>query len=214
MGISRRAADDFITKGKVTINGEPAVLGVQVSETDQVAVDGKIVATDTEYLYLMLNKPVGYVSSRRSQGDNPTLYELVPQKYHHLKPVGRLDRDSSGLIILSNDGDFAFRMTHPQFHKSKIYKVNLDRDLEPLHQQMINDYGIKLEDGVSKLTLERISDDDRRGWRVIMSEGRNRQIRRTFTALGYTVKKLHRTDFGAYSLGELKPGEFQLEKML
>lgn len=213
-GISRRAADEAISKGRVSINGEVAILGAQVSDGDEVLVNGKKVSTDTEYIYLVLNKPVGYVSSRKPQGNSPTLYELLPKQYHHLKPVGRLDRDSSGLIILSNDGDFAFKMTHPQFHKSKIYKVTLDKDLEPLHQQMISDYGVTLEDGVSKFMLERLSDDNRRGWQITMSEGRNRQIRRTFAALGYTVKKLHRTNFGNYSLGHIKPGQYQLEKML
>ena len=161
----------------------------------------------------MLNKPVGYVCSRRAQGDSPTIYAILPQAFHHLKPVGRLDRNSSGLLLLTNDGDFAFQMTHPKFVKTKVYSVRLDRDLEPLHQQMISDFGVILEDGPSKLHLERLRDDSRREWRVIMSEGRNRQIRRTFASLGYEVKKLHRTSFGNYSLGDMKPGSYELVTM-
>ena len=99
-------------------------------------------------------------------------------------------------------------MTHPKFAKTKIYEVELNRALEPLHQQEIADFGIEIGDGVSKLGLERL-DDSRKNWRVTMSEGRNRQIRRTFAALGYNVEKLHRTDFGPYRLNKLKPGEFQ-----
>ena len=133
----------------------------------------------------------------------------MPKNLHHLKPVGRLDKDSSGLILLTNDGDFAHQMTHPSFYKIKRYLVTLDQPLQPLHRQMINDFGVQLPDGPSRLTLERQHDGDDRRWIVQMSEGRNRQIRRTFAALGYTVTKLHRTDFGNYSLSGMKRGEFQ-----
>ena len=170
--------------------------------------NGSKVGGDVSYLYLAINKPVGYLCSRRSQGDFPTIYELLPEKYQKLKTVGRLDRDSSGLILLTNDGDFAFQATHPQFHKTKIYEVELDRALEPLHQQEISDFGIEIGDGVSKLGLTRL-DDSRKKWRVEMSEGRNRQIRRTFAALGYEVIKLHRIQFGKYMLGGLKSGQFE-----
>ena len=156
---------------------------------------------------MALNKPAGYVCSRKRQGDTPTMYELLPEKYQALKSVGRLDKDSSGLILLTNDGDFAFRMTHPSFVKIKIYEVALDRALEPLHQQMIADFGVQLPDGRSQLGLEKIN-EERTEWRVTMSEGRNRQIRRTFDALGYKVMALHRTNFGRYSLDELADGEF------
>jgi pseudouridine synthase len=153
------------------------------------------------------------VCSRKPQGDSPTIYELLPAEYHALKPVGRLDRNSSGLILLTNDGDFAYRMTHPKFAKTKIYSARLDHDLEPLHQQMISDYGVQLEDGVSKLMLERLREDSRKEWRVTMSEGRNRQIRRTFASLGYEVVKLHRTNFGNYSVGDMKTGTYELVDM-
>lgn len=207
-GLSRRQADELIERGAVTVNGAVAQLGSQVHPGDTVLVKGKEVEPDTAYIYLALHKPVGYVCSRKQQGDNPTIYELVPQEYHALKPVGRLDRDSSGLLLLTNDGDFAHQMTHPSHYKVKRYEVSIDRALEPLHQQMINDFGVDLPDGKSQLTLERVS-DDRTKWIVTMTEGRNRQIRRTFDALGYTVTALHRTDFGAYHLGELAPGAFQ-----
>ncbi len=100
-------------------------------------------------------------------------------------------------------------MTHPSFYKVKRYKVSLDRALEPLHQQMISDIGVDLEDGKSQLTLERES-DDRKDWIVTMHEGRNRQIRRTFNALGYMVTKLHRSNFGNYNIGDLQSGAFEI----
>lgn len=209
MGISRREADLLIEKGRVAVDGRPAVLGTQVESSATVVVDGQPIAHQVDLVYLAMNKPVGYVCSRRSQGGVPTIYELLPKKYQLLKTVGRLDKDSSGLILLTNDGDFAFSHTHPKFQKTKQYNVRLDRDLEPLHQQMISDYGVTLEDGVSQLGLTRMSDDNRRDWTVTMSEGRNRQIRRTFSALGYTVVKLHRTQFGSYSLGDIKRGDYR-----
>lgn len=207
LGISRREADDAIALGLVKVDGKAAVLGARVNDNVKITYKNQPVPEKTEYIYLALNKPVGYVCSRRRQGDTPTLFGLLPEKYQSLKTVGRLDKDSEGLILLTNDGDFAFRMTHPSFQKTKVYEVWLDRALEPLHQQMISDFGIEIGDGVSKLGLLRLN-DDRKHWQVTMSEGRNRQIRRTFGALGYTVARLKRMTFGKYTLGSLKPGEF------
>lgn len=213
VGLSRREADNLIADGKVLVNQQPAVLGARISETDEIICDGKNISTKKpEYIYLMLNKPVGYVSSRKVQGEVPTLYELLPEKYQKLKTVGRLDKNSSGLILLTNDGDFAFKHTHPKFYKLKTYLVELDQTLAPLHQQEISDFGIHLEDGLSKLFLTKL-DEDRLKWQVEMSEGRNRQIRRTFAALGYKVVKLHRIEFGHYKLGDLKTGEFKLVEL-
>ena len=208
LGLSRREADDLISKGNVTVAGEQAILGGRVEEGQPVAVSGKLITEKTGYTYLAFNKPEGYVSSRKQQGDNPTLYSLIPKEYHTLKPVGRLDKDSSGLLLLTDDGDFAYQMTHPKFYKVKTYTVELNRALEPLHQQMISDYGVQLEDGPSQLSLERVG-DDRKSWIVTMHEGRNRQIRRTFSALGYTVTKLHRTSFGPYQLDQLASGAYE-----
>ena len=213
VGLSRREADNLIVDGKVLVNQQPAVLGARISETDEIICDGKNISTKKpEYIYLMLNKPVGYVSSRKAQGEVPTLYELLPEKYQKLKTVGRLDKNSSGLILLTNDGDFAFKHTHPKFYKLKTYLVELDQTLAPLHQQEISDFGIHLEDGLSKLFLTKL-DKGRLKWQVEMSEGRNRQIRRTFAALGYKVVKLHRIEFGHYQLGDLKTGEFKLVEL-
>ncbi|NTW62132.1 rRNA pseudouridine synthase [Candidatus Saccharibacteria bacterium] len=209
LGVSRREADNLIDAGTVQINGQVAALGARFNEGDQITVDGKDLTATTGYEYIALNKPAGYVCSRKQQGDHPTIYELLPPEMHNLKPVGRLDRDSSGIILLTNDGDFAYQMTHPKFHKIKVYQVRLNHDLEPLHQQMISDHGITLDDGVSKLSLERMSDHNRRDWTITMHEGRNRQIRRTFASIGYNVVKLHRTNFGNYQLGDLKSGKYE-----
>jgi len=213
-GRSRREADDLIAAGRTQVDGEVASLGARVEDAQEVMLDGKKLILPAERTLIMLYKPVGYVSSRRAQAkDTKTLYELLPPNLRKLKTVGRLDRDSSGLILLTDDGDFAFSMTHPKFAKTKIYEVELDKPLEPLHQQMISDFGIDLPDGKSRLHLDRIQNDSNPDsrfcyWRITMHEGRNRQIRRTFAALGYTVKKLHRTDFGNYHLGNLPAGQW------
>ncbi|MBR0403442.1 rRNA pseudouridine synthase [Candidatus Saccharibacteria bacterium] len=207
MGVSRREADNLIAAGKILVDGKKGEVGARVTEESKVEYRGKLVPFENSFIYLAMNKPAGYVSSRKRQGEVPTLYELLPDEYKLLKTVGRLDKDSSGLILLTNDGDFAYKMTHPKFVKTKEYEVELDNVLEPLHQQMIADFGIDLPDGKSQLGLERLN-DTRKSWRVTMHEGRNRQIRRTFGALGYTVVKLHRVRFGNYELGQLKPGEF------
>lgn len=207
LGVSRREADDLVVDGKILVNGKTGILGQRIDKNDKVCYNEKIIPFASSLVYLALNKPVGYVCSRKQQGENPTLYDLLPEKYKTLKTVGRLDRDSSGLILLTNDGDFAFKMTHPKFFKTKIYDVTLDRALEPLHQQMINDFGVEIGDGISKLGLFRLN-DERTKFEVTMHEGRNRQIRRTFMALGYKVVALERKVFGKYQLAGLKPGEF------
>lgn len=203
--LSRRGADDAIAAGRVSVNGKTAAPGQAVSASDVVALDGRMVTARTETQTIMLNKPRGYVVSRNGQGSE-TVYDLLPAAYHHLNPIGRLDKDSSGLLLLTNDGQLANELTHPSRQKIKVYEVELDKPLQPLHRQMISDHGLQLEDGLSKLELERQQESDDTHWIVRMHEGRNRQIRRTFDALGYTITTLHRTHFGQYELGNLPSG--------
>lgn len=207
-GMSRRAADGAIQAGRVRVNGAPAQLGQVLADRDVVMLDNQPLATTDSIATIMLNKPPGYVVSRNGQGSK-TIYNLLPPRYQHLKPIGRLDKDSSGLLLLTNDGQLANELTHPSKQKTKVYEVELDKPLAPLHQQMITDYGVLLDDGPSKLRLESLSVQSRKKWRVIMHEGRNRQIRRTFASLGYKVTSLHRTQFGPYSLDDIASGIFE-----
>jgi 23S rRNA pseudouridine2605 synthase len=206
-GLSRRAADQAIQEGRVTINEQLAHLGDSVSASDKVTLDSLPITPAVKTLTIMLNKPAGYVVSRDGQGSQ-TIYDLLPKEFHSLKPVGRLDKDSSGLLLLTNDGDLANQLTHPSYAKTKVYEVEIDKPLEPLHQQMISDHGIQLEDGLSKLSLHKL-DNAGLDWQITMSEGRNRQIRRTFSVLGYEVAQLDRQKFGKYSLQGLQQGQYK-----
>lgn len=207
-GLSRRAADTAIERGRIAVNGEPVVLGQEVTGNDSVTLDGRTITPVTKTMTVMLNKPIGYVCSRDGQGSK-TIYDLIPSEYWQLKPIGRLDKDSSGLLLMTNDGDLAQELTHPSKQKTKVYEITLQKALTPLHRQMISDHGLMLEDGLSKLQLMRLEDGDDTKWQVTMSEGRNRQIRRTFAPLGYRVNYLHRTQFGNYHIASLAAGEYQ-----
>lgn len=199
-GLSRRAADELVRKGQVSVNGQLAEQGYQVAEEDQVSLNGKPIAPPSELQTLLLNKPVGYVCSRDGQG-SPTIYQLIPREFLHLKPIGRLDKDSSGLILMTDDGQLANRLSHPKYVKNKVYKVRLNKPLTTNGQQQIR-RGVKLIDGPSQLELKPL---DRQGlnWQVTMHEGRNRQIRRTFVAVGVTVATLQRIQLGDYYLEQL-----------
>jgi 23S rRNA pseudouridine2605 synthase len=203
--LSRRGADEAIKFGRVTINGEVATIATNVNESDTVRLDGRLLVPRNSQTILLLNKPVGYVCSRRGQGSS-TIYDLLPLQYHHLKSVGRLDKDSSGLLLLTDDGELANQLTHPSFQKQKVYEVSLNK---PLAEQDLNQLrqGVELDDGISKFTIEPLHEQN--SYLVTISEGRNRQIRRTFQAIGFVVTKLHRTKFGNYVLpSNLEKGEF------
>ena len=244
--LSRRGADTAVVNGRVTIDGATATSGSQVKPTDVVCLDGVKLTPRAALTTIMLNKPVGYVCSRAGQG-SATIYDLLPPEYHHLKPIGRLDKDSSGLLLLTDDGTLANELTHPSRQKVKIYEITLSKPLQPLHQQMISDFGVTLEDGLSKFAVMSMNEpvrsagasEQRAGggglrpsaamvapegrrasphqhknvtthaYQITMHEGRNRQIRRTFAALGYTVTTLHRTHFGPHVLNSLSSGGYQ-----
>lgn len=203
-GISRRMADKAVLAGRVSINGCIAEAGSLATAADSVELDGKLLQPQVVSLTIMFHKPIGCIVSREGQG-SLTVYDLLPDEYRLLKPIGRLDKNSSGLLLFTNDGQLANELSHPRYAKTKIYEVTLGKPLAPLHRQMINDHGINLEDGNSQLSLERLVDGDDTHWRITMQEGRNRQIRRTFESLNYYVAALHRTNFGNYALGDLQP---------
>ncbi len=202
--LSRRAADEAISSGRVRINGAVARLGQPTEAVDEIRLDGTVV-TPVDKQYIILNKPKGYVCSRAAQSEAvQTIYELLPEHLRSLKTAGRLDADSRGLIVLTSDGDYAHQLMHPSFQKNKTYHVRLESMLQPDDQAAI-EQGIMLNDGKSQLDLL----GEGKSWRITMHEGRNRQIRRTFGTLGYTILDLQRTALGSLELGDLPEGEYR-----
>ncbi len=205
--LSRRAADQAVADGRVKVNGIAPLAGQQVESSDIVTLDGNPITPAANIITILLNKPIGYVCSRNGQGSK-TIYDLLPPELHNLKSIGRLDKDSSGITLLTNDGKLAHDLTHPSFQKQKVYEVTLDFALRNEDKSKI-ETGVQLEDGMSKLRLQATEKGKERKYEVRMAEGRNRQIRRTFAALGYKVKVLHRIRFGNYSLDNLKSGKYK-----
>jgi 23S rRNA pseudouridine2605 synthase len=204
IGISRRKADHLIKNKMIIINDQVAELNSQVNSNDQVKYNNKVIQLP-DLKTIIVNKPTGFVVSRNGQGSK-TIYDLIPKKYHSLKPIGRLDKDSSGLLILTNDGLFANQLLHPSNLKLKQYIVELDRQLAKTDEIKLES-GVELEDGLSYLKVK--PTNRLRVVEVALFEGRNRQIRRTFEKLGYQVKSLNRTKFGKYTLNSLKLGEYK-----
>lgn len=211
-GTSRRRADELIAQRKVQVNGRTANPGQDIGTQDQVTVEGISISAPQQPTTIMLNKPVGYVCSRVGQGSK-TIYDILPLKLKKLKPVGRLDKDSSGLLLLTDDGQLANKLTHPSFEKEKVYEVVLDKPLANSDQQKIKQ-GVTIETYVSRLRLQRLATDkhlvSNSYFLVTLTEGKNRQIRRTFLALGYNVLKLHRIAVGQYQLGNLTSGKYRV----
>jgi len=206
LGISRRSADKLIIDGAVKVDGQKVSITDTLTDLSKITVNGNLLPEEKDLIVVLMNKPVGYVCSHAGQG-HKTVFDLIPTSLHHLNPVGRLDKDSSGLLLLTNDGDLHYRLTHPSYNKTKIYKVALDKSLSLIDKNIL-DKGVLLDDGVSRLQVS----TNQTNVIVKMHEGRNRQIRRTFAKLGYKVKRLHRISFGPYKLGDLNIGNYIIIK--
>jgi len=209
-----RPAEDMIMAGRVTVNGRVVrELGARVDpDTDQIAVDGTIVdvpAPSDTRRYVLLNKPVGVISTAQDTHDRPTVVDLIPSD-ERLFPVGRLDADSEGLILLTNDGDVAYRLTHPRFEVEKEYRVLLDRTPDIADLRRWRD-GVELDGQMTLPVWAELLDRTPDGtWvRIVMREGRNRQIRNVAQLLGYNVLRLIRVREGSLSLGDVEPGQWR-----
>ena len=208
---SRRAGEQFILEGRVAVNGQTVrLLGTKIDpDHDQVAVDGKFVRAK-KLLYIALNKPVGCVCSRKDELDRPTIYELVPREWDTVQTVGRLDFNSEGLIFLTNDGQFALRLTHPRYGVRKKYLATVEGEVTPAMLQLFKRGIIHEGERLQALAARIISGT--RGKSVVeleLGEGRNREVRRLFESQAITVKKLQRIQIGKIRLGELKPGKWR-----
>ncbi len=202
--ISRRGADKWIAEGKVTINGEPATVGSQVQDGDIVCIDGKEGKKEQQLVYIALNKPVGITSTtERHIKGNVVDFVNHPLRIFH---IGRLDKESEGLLLLTNDGDIVNKILRAENHHEKEYIVQVDK---PITEQFIN----KMSAGVDILDtttlpcyVEKISD---KVFKIILEQGLNRQIRRMCSALGYSVNRLQRIRIMNIKLGNLKVGQWR-----
>lgn len=203
---SRRACEEVILRGGVRVNGRPVrELATTVEPDDTVVARGRVVRPASSR-YLVLHKPSGCLSSRQSQGGKPTVYDLLPQEASTLPHVGRLDAESEGLLLLSNDGALAQALTHPSRHVEKEYEVVLDRAFDTqLVPKLLK--GIYLEEGRAKASQVHLEGANK--LHVVLTQGINRQIRRMFAALGYKVKRLTRTRLGPLRLGRLPRGSWR-----
>ncbi len=202
---SRRACDDLIATGRVDVNGAPCVkLATRVSETDSVRVDGKRVFPKEE-MVVIFHKPRGYVCTRNDELGRDTIYSLLPVSLHALHHVGRLDTDSEGMLILTNDGDLSQKLMHPSKSVEKEYLVTSNQAFENAHLDQFL-AGVFTEEG--KLRAKRIERISARRLKVVLDHGAKRQIRVMFEALGYQVTKLLRVRIGNLWLGDLETGRW------
>ncbi|HUZ81252.1 MAG TPA: pseudouridine synthase [Gaiellaceae bacterium] len=201
---SRRKADELIKAGRVTVNGEVGQLNTFVQRTDEVSLDGEPLAKQ-KLAYVLLHKPAGAVTTASDPQGRRTVVDLVDHP-SRVVPVGRLDADTTGALLLTNDGDLSHRLAHPKYEVDKVYEVETwaqptDADLERLRS------GVKLEDGpTSPAQVRRLS-----GARIELTihEGRNRQVKRMLEAVGHRVKALHRSRYANLTVDDLAPGEWR-----
>ena len=205
---SRRACEELIARGRVTVNGRVARLGDRVDPSrDVVEVDGSKVNLDPNVRYFALYKPVGVVTTLRDPRGRPDLRDLLPPG-PRVYPVGRLDRDSEGLLLLTNDGELANRVMHPRYGVEKEYLVEVEGEPTERTARAL-ERGVELEDGVARALSARVVGrrPGRGALRVVMVEGRKREVRRMLEALGFPVRRLVRLRVGPVRLGRLRPGQ-------
>lgn len=209
---SRRMSEEIIKSGRVAVNGQIVTeMGVKIKiGTDKVTVDGKDITPEEEHVYLMLNKPEGYVTTAHDPQGRPTVLDLVAEVPQRVFPIGRLDVDTEGLIFLTNDGELAYRLTHPKFAVTKVYHALVTgKPSEDKLDRMRN--GLKLEDGMTKpCTVKVIRRYNHKTMlEITISEGRNRQVRRMCQAIGNPIIELERVKIENIELSQVKRGQYR-----
>ena len=204
---SRRGCEELIREGRVIVNGKTAQIGQTVDPArDRIIFDSTRLGLPKAFLYLMMNKPKGLLCTAKDPEGRPTVYSLLPPLPAPLHSVGRLDFNSEGLLLFTNDGELTAALTHPSRGIERVYEVKIQGDLFDSVLSRINK-GIRLEDGPVKLDCKFIRRaQTNTWWRVTLAEGRYREVRRIFSAIGVNVLKLKRVSFGPIVLGSLKPG--------
>ena len=212
---SRRKCEEFIQQGRVKINGNVATLGEKVNPgVDKIEFDNKPIGKIEEHVYILLNKPIGYVTTAKEQFGRDSVLDLVKVK-QRIVPVGRLDMYTSGALLLSNDGDFIYKVTHPKHEVDKTYTVTLKGIVTNEDVQKLKN-GVKIEDYVTKPAQVKIlkTDEEKNISRLAITihEGKNRQVRKMCEAIGKKVQALHRTKIGNIEVKELKLGTWRYLK--
>lgn len=208
---SRRKLTAIIKRGGIAVNGEVVESFNHPVDpaADVITIDGKLVSVAAEPpVYLMLNKPAGIISSTGDTRGERTVLDILPGKYCNIRlyPVGRLDKDSTGLVLLTNDGDLTYRLTHPRFEQEKEYTVRTDQELKPEDRTAL-EQGVSLDDGRTSPARVEALRHPPLSYSVTIHEGRKRQVRRMFASLGYRVLELRRVRFGSLRLGMLPEGD-------
>lgn len=216
---SRRGAEDMIRAGRVRVNGSVVrEMGVKVASSDRVEVDGRAVEPERA-TWVLLHKPAGYVTTREDPQGRPTVYDLVPERFHTLFHVGRLDLDSEGLLLLTNDGDRANRLMHPSHEVDRVYVVDVVGVPRRATLRRLTT-GVELDDGPARAHgVDVVATEGARGGagaedharlRVTMREGRKREVRRLLDAVGHPVRRLVRERMGPIRLGDLPVGDWRV----
>jgi 23S rRNA pseudouridine2605 synthase len=201
---SRREADELIKAGRVTVNGEPGQLNTFVEKRDRVEVDGKRV-TAQQLVYVLLNKPAGTVTTARDPQGRPTVVDLVDVS-QRVVPVGRLDADTTGALLLTNDGPLAHRLAHPRYGVEKVYVADVAGRPDASALRALSE-GVELDDGVTAPATARCLAPST--VELTLHEGRNRQVRRMLEAVGHPVRRLHRSVYAGLTLEGLEPGQWR-----
>jgi 23S rRNA pseudouridine2605 synthase len=206
---SRRNCESLILAGKVAIDGTIVQsLSITIDEKqNRVTVDGKLIVPPGEFIYILMNKPGGYVTTARDERGRKTVLELLPNQTR-VFPVGRLDKDTTGALLFTNDGPLAFQLMHPKFCVDKVYQAGLNKPIIDSHVHKLQ-AGVQLEQAITSPCKINIKSRDRKKITIILHEGRKRQVKRMFRALGYQVVSLERIQFATLTLKGLQPGRWR-----
>ncbi len=207
---SRRKADELIEKGLVKVNGTVAVVGLDVSEDDTVEVDGRVIKPEKKLVYYLLNKPAGYITSSNDDKNRDTVLKLMPDVSARIYSVGRLDFNTTGMLIMTNDGELAYKLTHPSSHIFKTYRVAVAGMLTAADARRL-EKGVDIGEHITAPAgVEIISQSESRSVAEIrITEGKNRQVRRMFEAVGHRVIELDRIAIGNMKLAHLRRGQYR-----
>ncbi len=207
---SRRRADELIEKGLVKVNGHTAEMGCDVSEDDVVEVEGTIIRPEKKLVYYLLNKPVGYITTSDDEKNRPAVLDIMPDINERIYPIGRLDFNTSGMLILTNDGDLAYKLTHPKSRIFKTYRAVVSGMFTMSDAKKL-EKGVDIGDYVTAPAMVEIikQNENRSIVEIRISEGKNRQVRRMFEVVGHKVLELDRIAIGNMKLAHLRRGQYR-----